>query len=230
MTVTVSHAFNCAIADDPADISAGKVLPSHWNDSHTVANALDKTGDTMTGALAINLGTITVSNPAWNITQTWNDGAVTFTGLKLNVTATASAAGSLLMDLQAGGTSQFWVRKDGVVASRNILAINDNAGSGWVWAQQGTAQFFQSGGKITWSDGDALGGTADITLARAAANILGVTNYYSGGGAVQLTEMTAPSAGASNTARIYCEDNGAGKTRLMVQFASGAAQQIAIEP
>ena len=47
---------------------------------------------------------------------------------------------------------------------------------------------------------------------------------------LQLTEMTAPSAGASNTARIFAEDNGSGKTRLMVQFASGAAQQIAIEP
>ena len=46
----------------------------------------------------------------------------------------------------------------------------------------------------------------------------------------QLTEMTAPAAGAANTARIFAEDNGSGKTRLMVQFASGAAQQIAIEP
>ena len=46
----------------------------------------------------------------------------------------------------------------------------------------------------------------------------------------QFTEMTAPAAGAANTARIYAEDNGGGKTRLMVIFASGAAQQIAIEP
>lgn len=44
------------------------------------------------------------------------------------------------------------------------------------------------------------------------------------------TEMTAPSAPASNGFTIYAEDNGAGKTRLMVKFATGAAQQIAIEP
>jgi len=50
------------------------------------------------------------------------------------------------------------------------------------------------------------------------------------GNFAQLTEMTAPAAGAANTARIFAEDNGSGKTRLMVQFASGAAQQIAIEP
>lgn len=46
----------------------------------------------------------------------------------------------------------------------------------------------------------------------------------------EMTEMTAPAAPAANGARIYAEDNGAGKTRLMVKFATGAAQQIAIEP
>ena len=46
----------------------------------------------------------------------------------------------------------------------------------------------------------------------------------------QMTEMTAPSAPATNSVRIYAEDNGSGKTRLMALFATGAAQQIAIEP
>lgn len=46
----------------------------------------------------------------------------------------------------------------------------------------------------------------------------------------QLTEMTAPSAPATNNVRIYAEDNGSGKTRLMALFPTGAAQQIAIEP
>lgn len=43
-------------------------------------------------------------------------------------------------------------------------------------------------------------------------------------------EMTAPAAPAANGYRIYAEDNGSGKTRLMVKFATGDAQQIAIEP
>ena len=46
----------------------------------------------------------------------------------------------------------------------------------------------------------------------------------------QLTEMTAPSAPATNSVRIYAEDNGAGKTRLMALFATGSAVQIAVEP
>lgn len=50
-----------------------------------------------------------------------------------------------------------------------------------------------------------------------------VTEYF------ELEESSAPS-GVANKGRIWVEDNGAGKTRLMVQFGSGAAQQIAIEP
>lgn len=46
----------------------------------------------------------------------------------------------------------------------------------------------------------------------------------------EMSEMTAPAAPAANSVRIYAEDNGSGKTRLMARFATGAAQQIAIEP
>jgi hypothetical protein len=46
----------------------------------------------------------------------------------------------------------------------------------------------------------------------------------------ELAEMTAPAAPATNNVRIYAEDDGAGKTRLMARFATGAAVQIAIEP
>lgn len=49
-------------------------------------------------------------------------------------------------------------------------------------------------------------------------------------GYLQGAEMTAPGSAAANGYRIYAEDNGSGKTRLMVKFATGAAQQIAIEP
>ena len=47
---------------------------------------------------------------------------------------------------------------------------------------------------------------------------------------LKMTEMTAPSAPSGNSVYIYAEDNGSGKTRLMALFASGAAQQIAIQP
>jgi hypothetical protein len=46
----------------------------------------------------------------------------------------------------------------------------------------------------------------------------------------EYVETTAPAAPATNRVRIYAEDDGAGKTRLMARFATGAAVQIAIEP
>lgn len=47
----------------------------------------------------------------YDIADTWNASGTTFTAIKMNVTDTASAAGSLLMDLQVGGVSQFNVTK-----------------------------------------------------------------------------------------------------------------------
>ena len=46
----------------------------------------------------------------------------------------------------------------------------------------------------------------------------------------EIAEMTAPAAPAANKVRIYAEDNGSGKTRLMARFGSGDPVQIAIEP
>ena len=54
------------------------------------------------------------------LTDTWNAGATTFTGIGLNVTDTASAAGSALMDLQVGGVSQFKVSKAGAVTAVGV--------------------------------------------------------------------------------------------------------------
>lgn len=49
----------------------------------------------------------------YDLTDTWNAGGTTFTAVKMNVTDTASAAGSLLMDLQRSGTSRFKAAKNG---------------------------------------------------------------------------------------------------------------------
>ena len=48
-----------------------------------------------------------------DIAETWNSSGTTFTGVKLNVTDTASNAASKLIDLQVGGSSMFNVTKAG---------------------------------------------------------------------------------------------------------------------
>jgi hypothetical protein len=91
---------------------------------------------------------------------------------------------------------------------------------------------FNSAFPVGWSaDGlSSLTAAPDTALARAAAGIVAITDGSTGGGSLELSEVTAPAAPAANKGRIYLEDNGAGKTRLMCIFPSGAAQQIAIEP
>lgn len=46
---------------------------------------------------------------------------------------------------------------------------------------------------------------------------------------LDLVEISAPAAPAANGGRLYLDDSG-GKTRLMIRFNTGAAQQISIEP
>lgn len=45
----------------------------------------------------------------------------------------------------------------------------------------------------------------------------------------ELGEITEPDAPAAGRVRIYATDSG-GKTALMAKFATGAAQQIGLEP
>lgn len=79
-----------------------------------------------------------------------------------------------------------------------------------------------------WNSGGGI--RATISNPSGETGILDISNGLSAGCAIQLQEMTAPAASATNGVRIYAEDNGSGKTRLMAKFATGAAQQIAIEP
>jgi hypothetical protein len=57
------------------------------------------------------------------LSATWNDALTTFTAIKFNVTDTASDAGSLLADLQIGGSSRFSVSKAGNVSAAGTLAV-----------------------------------------------------------------------------------------------------------
>ena len=278
----------------------------------------------------------------YDLLDQWNAAGTTFTGIKLNVTDSASAAGSLLMDLQVGGVSRFRVDKTGSVALASTLVgsvsfapaitlgtggfsgmvtvsriddANVNIGFGYDGLQRGAvlannANLRWGSFGITFADlflfrdaantlaqrngvnaqafnlyntytdasnyergfmrfvsnvmeigAEALGtGTARTVRIRAgnsawsfepnaATSIPGTLRFigsYSfsvasgvftlsnesqtGGATFELREQTAPAAPATDRVRIYAEDNGAGKTRLMALFPTGVAQQIAIEP
>ena len=65
----------------------------------------------------------------FDLTDAWNAGATTFTAVKMNVTDTASATASMLIDLQHNSTSLFHVLKNGAIHSKrsNYNITNANA-------------------------------------------------------------------------------------------------------
>jgi hypothetical protein len=103
-----------------------------------------------------------VSTPVLDLTQTWNQVTTTFTGLKVNVTDTNSASGSLLLDLQVGGTSKFSVNKSG-----NLVA-----------AGTFTAGATTVGGALTFPNGTKL----NDTIASGKLTITGTTPMIQLGG------------------------------------------------
>ena len=71
-------------------------------------------------ALTLTGGTVTASAPLISATQTWNDNAVTFTGLAATITNTASATGSLVARFTVGSTNVFEVDARGFTKVRKV--------------------------------------------------------------------------------------------------------------
>lgn len=183
----------------------------------------------------------------YNMADTWNAAGTTFTAIKMNVTDTASAAASLLMDLQVGGASKFSVNKGGGIRSTvgysatNVL-IGPAGNTGFAWS--GTSLFHIANGAANFSiytngikvNGDkSIGfstagvdaGDPDLYLYRDAAGILAQRNGTNAQ-AFRLYNTYTDAANyerariewASNSLRIGTEAAGTGVARE-VQFYAG---------
>ncbi len=134
----------------------------------TLTEVVGSSGLTLTGATQVT------SFPALSITQTWNAGGVVFTGIKANITNTASAAGSLLLDLQVAAGTVCKVDKSGVLtltgpsSTPAILGGNSPFRTGAL----SLGFNFSSGGGVAFCT-DAAGGT---TVAGAHGNGFSVSS------------------------------------------------------
>jgi hypothetical protein len=151
------------------------------------------------------------------LTDLWNSAGTTFTGIGLSVTDTASASGSLLIDLQVGGASRFSVTKAGsVLTASNITTSGNlvmNSGSGSV--------VFGAGGTVIFSE---------FVLARDAADTLAQRNGTNAQAFRAYLTYTDASNGewglfdagkqTANVLSIGTNKNGTGATRA-VQFVVG---------
>lgn len=129
-----------------------------------------------TSALVVASHTHTTSNPAIDVAQTWNDAGVTFTAAKINATSTASAAASLLLDLQVAGTSKLNVKKDGSLNwSVGGLDYGVSTASTFTFTISGGYKFaVNSGGPSSaqYLFASFAGGTTDLWLTRSVAAVL----------------------------------------------------------
>jgi hypothetical protein len=122
--LSATHTDSVAASPVRGDLIRGNSTPA-WQRFAigTIGQLLSTDGVDPTWVNTVARGTITTSQP-WIWTQTWNDGSVTFTGVRVNVTSTASAAASLMQDWQIGGTSVYAIRKDGGTLQPGIAFAN----------------------------------------------------------------------------------------------------------
>lgn len=173
------------------------------------APALDVSiSPTWTGQHTFAAGTITTSKPL-TITQTWNNAAVTFNGLLMNVTNTASNAASALIDLQVGGVSQFKATR-----------------AGWVTADRFTADAFLLGPVVRNS-------TNNSTLTVDGGPIWSSSNT---GPSVKLASVSVTTSSgmwsAVSIVPTYNQTSTAGATDLLInrtQIAVGSGAQLLLD-
>ena len=142
--------------------------------NNTTGAALTTTAGTPTGL------TYTLTSPGVNVSQTWNNSAVAFTGLRYNATDTASNAASLLMDLQVGTVSQFSVRKNGQAS----ITTTEGSGVGLVITGPanvaGTISSNSPSRAGSISLGSDIGSALGITSALAFGSSIGFRNISTG--------------------------------------------------
>lgn len=136
----------------------------------------------------------------------------------------ASSFSNASTDVMTGSGSTSLTLSSG---SGAILAYDSNnnifAGASNTWLKSnGGSLFFKWDG----SANNELYSDFGVHLGKVANPFLNayISKFIEG------AEMTAPAAPGGNGYRMFAEDNGSGKTRLMVIFATGAAQQLAIQP
>lgn len=160
--------------------------------------------------------------------DTWNNGATTFTAVKMNVTDTASAAGSLLMDLQVGGVSKFKIAKNGDVTAREGVF----GGGGGLYFQNtartvnileiiGSTLSIGSNINIGWSATTEASDAKDLSLFRDAANILAQRN----GTAAQAFRTYTSFTDGANYER-FGVNTAAGVTTLAAESAGTGSANI----
>ena len=163
----------------------------------------------------------------------------TSNGSAFGVTVYSSSAAGRFFFARAAGS----LASPSAVASGNRLATLDFAGYDGSAFTSGAAVLIEADaavssgivpGRVRIRTANSSGTLTDALYINSSQQVgLGVSpaaRLDVDTGSIRLAERSTPSAPAANAVLLYADDNGAGKTRLMALFSSGAAQQVAIQP
>lgn len=228
--------------------STGHFRATSGNAVTTYFQLFGEAADTLAQRRTTNAQTFRIYN-TFTDASNYERGKIEWASNVLRIgTEKAGTGTARALEFQTDGTTRLTIDTTGNATFSNRVYINSAstflesdtsqlyaviAGRRAVSVRQTTNFSFSSENGLSWaSSTDATGGTIDLRISKTAATILrlGGNADSTAGGAMEFLEMTAPAAPAANQVRIYAQDNGSGKTRLMALFATGAAQQLAIEP
>jgi uncharacterized phosphosugar-binding protein len=194
------------------------------------------------GLTTLDGGTVTASAPVLDLAQTWNDAAVTFTGLKVDATDTASATNSLLLQLQTGGTDRFSVNKAGRVSA---LSLGRDYNSQWIIFNTPFGSAIQMGGvwfmqnNIAFGVNASLGGNSGALQLGSGQNMgwSSAANPHTANADLRLFRDAADTLAQRRTTnpqtfRLYTTYGGTGGAdfeRLFIKGQTGGAFQIGTE-
>ena len=104
--------------------------------------------DSFSGAVDISSPTLSAADTLINVSTTWNNASATFYGIDLDVTNTASASTSRLLNLSVGGSDKFNINLDGAISmhggitfvNETTFGIKDNTSDAFV-VQEGSNHY-----------------------------------------------------------------------------------------
>jgi hypothetical protein len=145
-----------------------------YNDSSAFGGSAGFTYNETNLTVGLGGGTVTADDPVLDLTQTWNNAAVTFNGIKLNITDTASAAASKYIVLQEGGVDRFWIQPNGTTGSGiETIWVGDTTTQQLRLYNTGAVFSLRSYASTTAREYIQFGGSGAITV--AASNSQSVT-------------------------------------------------------
>jgi lysophospholipase L1-like esterase len=210
--------------------SVGKVLSAALNTvgaaqggtglaTHTTNGLLQATGSTtlqstLTPAGLTNIGVNSIASAAaTDLALSAGSDLTRYTGSLPKFRVAASGSGAFGLYFTTGTTAEGDVRFDNSTYS---LHLNAGRYSGW-------------GGEIVMTADAAE--TLRLTETAATFAVPAKFSSTTGAGYIEIAEQSSsPAAPAANVLRVYAQDNGSGKTRIIIRTSSGTEHVLWTEP